>query len=102
TWRLTISTAPSVRLRRKTIQAERREGAQLHLDNTAGSWLRRAHAIARDPVSSTAAGTADPPTMNRWVKTAPTIVGMSRSAPNAAQAGTRSATAETTAIEPVT
>ena len=37
-------------------------------------------------MSSTVAGTADPPTMNRWVTTAPTIVGMSRSAPNAAQA----------------
>ena len=40
-------------------------------------------------MSSTVAGTADPPTMNRWVTTAPTIVGMSRSAPNAAQDGTR-------------
>ena len=53
-------------------------------------------------MSNTVAGTADPPTMNRWVITAATIVGMSRSAPNAAQDGTSSATAETTSTEPVT
>ena len=57
-----------------------REGAQLRRDNTLANWSRRAHAIASDPTSSTVAGTADPPTMNRWVTTAQTIVGMSRRA----------------------
>src|SRR5437870_11673454 len=85
-----------------TIDSEGTEGAQLRLDNTLASWSRRAHAIASDPMSSTVAGTGDPPTMNRWVNTAPTIVEMSRSAPNAAQPGTRSATADTNSIEPVT
>src|SRR5207302_917678 len=51
----------SVCLRRMTIDSEGTEGAQLRLDNTLASWSRRAHAIASDPMSSTVAGTGDPP-----------------------------------------
>src|SRR5258708_14670392 len=55
--KLSIPTCIGV-LRRKVIHFERKEGAQLRLDTTLASWPRRAHAIANDPMRSTAAGTA--------------------------------------------
>ena len=72
------------------------------LVTTDANRSRRAQAIPNDTTRTTIAGAGEPPRMNRWVPTAPIIMGISRSAPNAANDGIASSTADATSIEPTT